>query len=191
MRKYNAENERIKRRYELYLREAKGQDKKSIDKVRTALVKFEQSTKFKPFKKFNIEQARQFKDTLARAKMQHGKPLCLTTIDATLRLVKWFFHSLADQHGFKKVLTYSDANYFNNNRKDARVAHTQRPVQFPSTQAAYHAFQAMPEQSDIQRRDKAMFAFVMVTGARAGAVRLCALNISIWWIVWCFRMVAR
>ena len=31
MRKFTAENERLKRRYEQYLREAKGQDEKSID----------------------------------------------------------------------------------------------------------------------------------------------------------------
>ena len=37
MRKYNAENERLKRRYVNYLREAKGQDEKSLDKVRAAL----------------------------------------------------------------------------------------------------------------------------------------------------------
>ncbi len=170
MRKYNAENERIKRRYELYLCEAKGQDEKSIDKVRAALVKFEECTKFKAFKAFHIEQARQFKDTLRRAKTAQGKPLSLTTTDATLRLVKGFFHWLAGQQGFKKVLTYSDVEYFNNNRKDARAAHTQRPVQYPTTQAALHAFQAIAEHSEIQRRDKAMFAFVMITGARAGAV---------------------
>ena len=67
MRKFNAENERLKRRYEQYLREAKGQDEKSIDKVRAALVKFEGSTKFKPFKSFHIDQARQFKAALRRA----------------------------------------------------------------------------------------------------------------------------
>lgn len=170
MRKYNAENERLKRRYEQYLREAKGQDEKSIDKVRAALVKFEDSTKFKAFKSFHIEQARQFKDTLSRAKTTHGKPLSLTTTDATLRLVKGFFHWLAGQQGFKRVLSYSDVEYFNNNRKDARAAHAQRPVQYPSKEAAYHAFQAMTDRTELERRDKAMFAFVMITGARAGAV---------------------
>jgi hypothetical protein len=104
MRKYNAENERLKRRYEQYLREAKGQDDKSIDKMRAALVKFEESTKYKPFKLFRIDQARQFKDALGRAKNAKGKPLGLTTIDATLRLVKGFFHWLAGQQGYKKVL---------------------------------------------------------------------------------------
>jgi integrase/recombinase XerC len=129
MRKYNAENERLKRRYEQYLREAKGQDEKSIDKVRAALVKFEGSSKFKAFKSFHIEQARQFKNALSHAKTAQDKPLSLTTTDATLRLVKGFFHWLAGQQGFKKVLSYSDVEYFNNNRNDARAAHAQRPVQ--------------------------------------------------------------
>lgn len=170
MRKFNAENERLKRRYDQYLREAKGQDEKSIDKVRAALIKFEECTKFKSFKLFHIDQARQFKDALSRAKTSQGKPLSLTTTDATLRLVKGFFHWLAGQPGFKKVLSYADVEYFNNNRKDARAAHTQQPVKYPSKQAAYHAFQAMSDRSELDRRDKAMFAFVMITGARVGAV---------------------
>ncbi|MEO9826009.1 MAG: tyrosine-type recombinase/integrase [Paracoccaceae bacterium] len=170
MRKFNAENERLKRRYEQYLREAKGQDEKSIDKVRAALLKFEESTKFKSFKAFHIDQARQFKTALNRSKTSKGKPFSLSTIDATLRLAKGFFHWLAGQQGFKKVLSYADVEYFNNNRNDARAAHTQRPVQYPSKQAAYHAFQGMADQSELERRDKAMFAFVMITGARVGAV---------------------
>lgn len=170
MRKFNAENERLKRRYEQYLREAKGQDEKSIDKARAALVKFESCTNFKPFKAFHIEYARKFKDTLARAKNARGKHLSLTTIDATLRLVKGFFHWLAGQQGFKKVVSYADVEYFNNNRNNARAAHAQGPVHFPSQQAAYHAFQAMESRTDLERRDKAIFAFLMMTGARVGAV---------------------
>lgn len=170
MRKFNAENERIKRRYEHYLREAKGQDEKSIDKVRAAMVRFEETTKFKSFKAFHIDQARQFKDALSRAKTPSGKHLALSTTDATLRLVKGFFFWLAGQQGFKRVLSYSDVEYFNNNRNDARAAHAQRPIQYPSKQAAYHAFQGMAEQTELDRRDKAIFAFLMITGARDGAV---------------------
>jgi site-specific recombinase XerD len=165
MRKFNAENERIKRRYEQYLREAKGQDDKSVDKVRAALVKFEDCTKFKAFRSFHIDQARQFKDALRRAKNANGKPLSLTTTDATLRLVKGFFHWLAGQQGYKRVLSYSDVEYFNNNRNDARAAHAQRPVQYPSTQATYHAFQAMSDRTELERRDKAMFG-IDFTGHR-------------------------
>lgn len=170
MRKFNAENERVKRRYYRYLQDAKGRDKKSINKVMAAMVTFEESTKYKPFKKFHIEQTRTFKDALARAKNSStGKPLSMTTIDATLRLVKGFFHWLAGQQGYKSVLSYPDVEYFNNNAKDARAAHSQRPSPFPSMQAAFHAFQAMPEHTELQHRDKAIFAFIMLTGARVEA----------------------
>ena len=171
MRNFNAENERLKRRYIDYLKEVKGQDQKSLDKAIAALVKFEESTKYKPFKKFHIEQARTFKNTLVAAKNPStGKPLSLSTIDATLRLVKGFFIWLASQQGYKKVVTYADAEYFNNNAKDARAAHTQRPAHFPSIKAAMHAFQAMPEHTELQQREKAVFAFLMLTCARVSAV---------------------
>jgi len=102
MRKFNAENERIKRRYLIYLKEALGLDQKSLDKVLAALVKFEESTNYRSFKKFHIEQAGKFKIHLSKVKSATGKPLSITTTDATLRLVKGFFQWLAGQQGFKK-----------------------------------------------------------------------------------------
>ncbi len=171
MRKVNGENERVKRDYVEYLKEAKGQDEKSIDKVLAAIFRFEESTKFKSFKKFHKDQARDFKDALALAiNPRTKKPLSLTTIDATLRLVKGFFYWLVRKLGFQKVLSYADVEYFNNNRKDSRAAHALRPIKYPSKDSAYHAFQGMVDQTEMQRRDKAMFALVMITGARAAAV---------------------
>lgn len=171
MRKVNGSNERIKRDYVEYLKEAKGQDQKSIDKALAAILKFEESTKFKPFKKFHREQAREFKDALAKASNPRtGAPISLSTISTTLGLVKGFFFWLVRRPGFQKVLGYADVEYFNNNRKDNRAAHAERSIPFPSTKAAYHAFQAMPDGTEMQRRDKAIFAFVIITGARAAAV---------------------
>lgn len=166
MRRVVEENERAKQSYVFYLEQAKGLDQKSTDKVLAALLKFEQSTNFKPFKRFHIEQPSKFKDDLARAKGKTGKPLSHATIDATLALVRGFFHWLAGQRGYKSRISYSDTEYFRNNRKSARVAHTARDKEFPSIEAAYHAFQAMPDVTEIQKRDKALFAFFMLTGAR-------------------------
>ena len=171
MRKHNEQNERMKRRYITYLKQAKGKDEKTIDKALAALVLFEESTRFKPFKGFHIEQAGRFKEHLAKAKnARTGKPLTHATVDATLRMVKAFFHWLAGQPGYKSVLSYPDVEYFNKTAKNARIAHTQRDVLFPSIQQALHAFQAMPNGSDIEKRNKALFAFFMLTGARDGAV---------------------
>ncbi len=73
MRKYCEENERVKHRYMTYLRQAKGRDEKSLDKVSAALVKYEQSTKFRPFKKFHIDQAGKFCSN--RSKPSTSSPL--------------------------------------------------------------------------------------------------------------------
>ena len=170
MRKLNEENERIKRRYTHYLKSAKGMDKTSIDKALAALLKFEETTAFKDFKRFHIEQAVNFRNKLEAGKnAKTKKPLGLTTIDATLRLVKSFFHWLAGQQGFKSVVSYSDTDYFNNNRKNARIAHTQREQPTPTMVQAKRAFEAMAETTDVQKRDKAVFAFLMVSGVRITA----------------------
>ena len=171
MTQYLEENERIKYEYATYLRHAKGQDDASIDKARAAIRQFEESTKFKSFKKFHRQQAADFKDYLNKQKNERTKkPLSFSTVDATLRLVKNFFHWLVSKPGFKRVLTYPDVEYFNNTRKAARVAHTQREVPYPSMQQAAHAFQAMPFETEFDKRDKALFAFFMMTCARVGAV---------------------
>lgn len=165
------ENERTKHDYAIYLRHAQGQDEKSIDKVMAAIRQFEQSTKFKPFKKFHRQQAADFKTYLGKQKNPRTKKgLAISTIDATLRLVKGFFHWLVSRAGFKRVLTYADVEYFNNTLKNSRIAHTQRHIPHPSMQQAEHAFQAMPFETEFNKRDKALFAFFMLTGARDGAV---------------------
>ncbi len=171
MTRYVEANEWIKHDYANFLRNAKGQDDTSIEKARAAILRFEESTRFKPFKKFHRQQAADFKTYLDRHKnAKTGTPLDISTIDATLRQVKGFFHWLVSQAGFKRVLTYADVEYFNNTRKAGRVAHAQRDIPYPSLQQAAHTFQAMPFETEFDKRDKALFAFFMLTGARDGAV---------------------
>ncbi len=87
-RKCVEENERIKRRYLQYLREAKGSDTATVDKAADAILRFERSTGFKPFKKFHIEQAIKFKDKLSEAKSEKtGKPLSMATVDGVQDIV--------------------------------------------------------------------------------------------------------
>ncbi len=171
MRKINEQNERLKREYLSYLREAEGYDEATLDKVSASLLIFEEALRFKPFKAFHRDWAATFKSHLQNRKNQRtGKPLGLSTRDSILRDVKGFFHWLASQPGFKSRLTYHDVRYFNNNTKDARAAHAQRPKRYPTLAQCAHAFRQMPEGTAIDRRNKAMFALWVMTGARAGAL---------------------
>lgn len=171
MRKFYEENERIKRRYAQHLKEARGRDQKSVEKAMSGILKFEESTGYKSFKLFNIEQAIKFKRKLEVAKnARTGKPLSMATIDGTLRAVKGFVHWLAGQPGYKSRISYSDSDYFRVSAKDARIAYARRDAPHPTMEQAFHAFNQMPNRTDIEQRNKAMFAFLMLTGARDGAI---------------------
>jgi integrase/recombinase XerD len=65
---------------------------------------------------------------------------------------------------------HSDADYVNMDAKGQRVASAVRDTPYPSMEMARHAFNYMPEDTEIERCNKALFAFFMLTGARDGAV---------------------
>ena len=68
MTTHNANNERIKRRYFAYLKEAKRHSEPTVDAVAKALARFEVDTKHRDFKAFHFEQAIAFKKQPGRAK---------------------------------------------------------------------------------------------------------------------------
>ena len=102
MGKHNAANERIKREYFIYLKEAKRQSEASVDSAAAALAQFETYTKRRDFKNFHRQQAVAFKQSLSdRRHEATGKPLSKATQHATLSHLKRFFQWLAGQPGYK------------------------------------------------------------------------------------------
>jgi hypothetical protein len=61
MAKHNANNERLKRRYLIFLKEAMRQHEQTLDLVAAALARFEASTGYRDFKLFKPEMAVAFK----------------------------------------------------------------------------------------------------------------------------------
>lgn len=169
MRKRCDENERLKRQYLEWLAEAEGLSEQSIDKIAAALARFEGSTGGKPFKAFHIEQAKAFKRALGKAKNPNGCPLSKATISATVRAVKAFFKWLSQKPGFKSRISLADCEYFNLIGKDEAIAHAHRETPFPTLEQALHTFRRMPEATDIEKRNKALFAFLILTGVRVSA----------------------
>ena len=55
-------------------------------------------------------------------------------------------------------------------RGDTRVAHAQREVRVPSVEQVTLTLDAMPESTAIERRDKAVLAFTLLTETRDGAL---------------------
>lgn len=171
MAKHNAANTRIKREYFDYLKEAMRRDETSIDAVAKALARFELGTAHKDFRTFNREQAKAFKRRLdADKNVRTGKPLARATVHSTLSALKAFFIWLAGQPGYKSKISYADAEYFNLSEKDVRIAQASRQKPVPSLDQVHHVLAAMPARTDIEKRNRAVVAFAILTGARDGAL---------------------
>ncbi|MFN0300449.1 MAG: tyrosine recombinase XerC, partial [Burkholderiales bacterium] len=171
MATHNANNERIKRRYFAYLKEARRHSEQTVDAVAKALARFEVDTKYRDFKAFHFELAIAFKRNLAEQKGQRsGERLSKATLNATLAHVKRFFHWLAGQPGYKSRLEYSDADYFNLSEKDVRIATAKREQVGPTLDQVKHVIATMPADTVIQRRDRALIAFTLLTAARDSAI---------------------
>jgi len=171
MTKHNAENERIKRKYFTYFKEARRQSEQTIDAVAKALARFEGYTKYKDFKAFHHQQAVAFKKHLAEQKAQQsGEKLSKATLHATLTQLKRFFQWLAWQPGYKSRFQYSDAEYFNLSEKEMRIATAKREQRTPTLEQIKHVINTMPATTDIGRRNRALIAFTLLTGARDSAI---------------------
>lgn len=170
MRRHNADNEVVKRDYIAWLSNAAGRSGATLDIVASAIHRFEAFNRYKPFKAFRREQAISFKQHLAsQTNAATGKPLAKATLYSTLRSLRAFFEWLAREPGYRN-LVYSDAAYFNVTDNEARIATASRPRAAPSVAQVRKMVEAMPSATAPERRDRAVVALIMLTGARDAAV---------------------
>jgi len=188
---HNPENERIKRRYFEYLQEAKRHSSQSVDLAAQALDRFESYTKHRSFKAFHHAQAVAFKNHLAsQTNARTGQRLSKATLHGTLAQLKRFFQWLAGYPGYRSKFSYADAEYFNLSDKDVRIASAKRDQPAPTLEQVHFAISRMPATSDIERRDRAIMAFILLTGARDSAVASLKLK-HVDLITGCIRQDAR
>src|SRR5262249_37718815 len=159
--------ERIKRRYLQFLKDAKGRDEASLDAAAKAIARFEEHSKCRDFRKFHIEQARAFKARLMDStNTRTGQPLSASTIYSTLGALKAFFGGWATRPGHGPRIKPADSAYFSPPDKLARVATAHRYKPCPTLEQIRTVLDAMPASTDNERRDRALIAFTIATGAR-------------------------
>jgi len=167
MKKHCPANERIKRQYLSFLKEAKRHSEPTVDAAAKALSRFEAHTRYRDFKAFHFEQAIAFKNYLAEQKgQQSGEKLSKATLHATPTQLKRFFQWLAWQPGYKSRVQYADAEYYNLSEKDTRIATAKRQQAFPTVEQIKHVISKMPVNTEIEHRNRALVAFTLLTGAR-------------------------
>lgn len=171
MIKHNPDNERVKHKYFTFLKNANRVSEATLDGVAKALVRFEDYTKYKDFKKFKHEQATGFKKHLIEQKNQRkDTKLSKSTIHSTFAHLKRFFQWLAREQGYKSRIQFSDTEYFNTSNKDIQVATARRVQKVPTLEQIKHVIEKMPINTEIEQRNRALIAFTILTGARDSAI---------------------
>ena len=177
MAKRNVDNLRIKRKYLVWLKDAKGFSDATIDKAAASMDRYEAYVKGTDFRGFHVEKARGFKRHLTTVRNEKTRaPLANGTIDGALRDLKAFFGWLADQSGYRSRIRHADAAYFTPDRKSSRAAHGGCWKPHPSPEQVLHVLSRMPAETVFQRRDRALIAFLFLTASREGAAITIRLN---------------
>ena len=171
MPKVNAANERIKRKYYTWLREARGQSEATIDQVAASIDRFEVYAKRADFRSFHTERVKAFKAHLAEERSARtSNRLSHATIYATLSNLRTFFQWLAGQPGYKQSFAFGDWEYFSPSGATTSIAKARRPSRAPTLTEIRHVIGLMPATTEIEQRNRAVVAFITVSGARVSAV---------------------
>ncbi|MDF1679024.1 tyrosine-type recombinase/integrase [Ponticaulis sp.] len=166
----NEKNERLKRRFLEYRKFARQLSEKTLDREIAALERFDVWNGRKDFAQFHISQAMGFRTYLEQCKTKTGKPLGKATMRSVLATLREFILWLSQQDGFRSRIKAADADYFNLSRRDEAEARAAPPRPAPSINQAKRALGLMPSATPQQKRDKAVFALLCLTGIRVAAL---------------------
>ncbi len=171
MAKYNPKNERIKRAYFQLLEQADQKSPTTINQIRKAIHRFESHTDFADFAGFNKQQAMAFKKhMLTTKKTGSDRPLSRATVHTTMRSLQDFLRWLSREAGYRSKIDPQDIRYLNLSRNDIAVAQMTGTRKVPTLEQIKAALYAMPADSEVECRDRAIFSFAILTGVRDSAL---------------------
>ena len=166
----NENNERLKRRFLEYRKYARQLSDKTLDREIAALERFDVWNGRKDFARFHIEQAMGFRTHLEQSKTSAGKPLGKSTMRSVLATLREFILWLSQQDGFRSRIKAQDADYFNLSRRDEAEARAAPPRPAPSVNQAKRTLALLQNATPQQKRDRAVFALLCLTGVRVAAL---------------------
>lgn len=169
--KTNPKNDRVKRDYLIWLKDAKQRSDATVDQARHAIDRLETYTGYKDFGTFNKEQARAFKQALlSTTAKRSGKPMSISTVYHTLQAIKEFLAWLHGRKEYRNRIIPENIDYLSLTLGQERQAHATGPKKYATLEEYHKALFAMPTNTEIERRDQALMALLLLTCMRDAAV---------------------
>lgn len=165
------ENERIKREFFEYLKGAKGFAGNSVTEFADGIGQWQKFTDNASFGDFGKSKALAFREWLAtRATKAKAGKLAPATQYAYMRRVRKFFDWLAEQPGYKGKVLKGDVEFLRLSANDTRMAIAGSTRAKPTFDEAKQIIEGITGGSEIDRRDRAVISFALITGCRISAM---------------------
>src|ERR1051326_712857 len=153
MLKVNAKNERTKRNFFRYLKNADGCCESTVCNIENAILLWEEFTRHEDFALFNADKAIEFKKWLG-GRQRRGKALSLVTYHSYLRYLRKFFGWLVREPGYKTRIKPNAIDYLRITEKEERMATQSSPRNFPSLEYVRKLVASIEIRCDIDLRDQ-------------------------------------
>ena len=170
MTEYNPLNERLKKQYEDTLLHENYRDPRTADAVWKAINLFENFTGRNNLTSFDMEQAKEFKRWLVKQQNAKGELLSLSTVRSTLKILRDFFGWLSIHPQYIRKIDARAAGYLRLSNNEERAGRATKELPVPSVEEVHKVLEAMPHGTEIEKRDRAIIAFMSFTGVRDAAL---------------------
>ena len=134
-----------------------------------ALSRWEEFFGFEDFGRFTVKKAMDFKKHLENPAGRE-KPLSANSRHHCLRRLCTFFQWLSTRMGYKTRLTPEAISYLSLDKKTVQTLSSTRPKKHPTLDYVKRLVDSIRIETEIDRRDRALIAFLLPSGMRDKAV---------------------
>ncbi len=169
MPKVNAKNERVKRSFFRWLKNADGCCESTVSNIENAILLWQEFSKDEDFGLYSGDKAIDFKRWLSERQFR-GKAISIVTYHAYLRYLRKFFGWLVREPGYRNRIKPNSVDYLKVTEKEERIATQSTPRSYPSLDYVQKLVESIQPTTEVDRRDRALVAFTLLSGMRDSAV---------------------
>ncbi|MBK7142272.1 MAG: tyrosine-type recombinase/integrase [bacterium] len=162
-------NEKVKRSYLKSMREARGYAPATIVAIERAISRWEEFSENEDYGRFTAKKAVAFKKYLEEAGTG-GKPLSANSRYHCLHHLKQFFGWLSTQPGYRSKISADAISYLTLDRKTVRSISSSSQPKWPTLEYVKALVVSIDPVTELDRRDRALIAFLLLSGMRDKAV---------------------
>jgi len=169
MAKVNAKNERVKRSFFRWLKEADGCCDSTVNNIENAILLWQEFSKNEDFALYGSDKAIDFKKWLGKRAFRE-KPISLVTYHAYLRYLRKFFGWLVRETGYRSRIKPNAVDYLKTTEKEERIATQSTPRNYPSLDYVRKLVDSIEPKTEVTQRDRALISFTLLSGMRDKAI---------------------